>query len=451
MRHILANMKFLILLIMIALIKCQKLSDGWGIVGDPLLHVRPCEGDITLVYVTGLSPAEENQYSLRIGGEFPKNTKMQVKFDSGANVTLFPILGDPVSARIRTLDEPNSFEIKFFQKGKDLALRVKGVTIGQVPYLKSLVINTIEYCKNATTGYLDRLIQGNRNTAESTAERTESAAKVVDTTCGKRQVLHTGLIVNGQPTKPGDWPWHAALYVLELSSLKYICGGTLLSKSMVLTAAHCVTIRGVPRVASSLSVVLGKYNLIGGDIATQEREVQEIIVHESFEFRHLNEDIALVRLKSEAIFDEYVQPACLWSVDAYKRLPPGRMYGTVVGWGFDNSDTLTPQLQQVKLPKVSEVNCIRSNPLFFSRLLTDHKFCAGYTNGTSACNGDSGGGFMIFVPDESGASGDVPGSWHVRGIVSMSVSRTDGPICNPNYYGLFTDVAKFRGWVSRHL
>lgn len=43
-------------------------------------------------------------------------------------------------------------------------------------------------------------------------------------------------IVNGEDAAPGAWPWHAALYF----GGQYFCGGTLISDSFVLTAAHCV-------------------------------------------------------------------------------------------------------------------------------------------------------------------------------------------------------------------
>lgn len=44
--------------------------------------------------------------------------------------------------------------------------------------------------------------------------------------------------MNGLPTKPGDWPWHVALFTVEGAVVKYICGGTLLSKTLVLTGKH---------------------------------------------------------------------------------------------------------------------------------------------------------------------------------------------------------------------
>ena len=50
----------------------------------------------------------------------------------------------------------------------------------------------------------------------------------------------------------------------------------------------------------------------------------------------------------------------------------------VVGWGFDNTDQLSPQLKKAQLPIVSDSTCIKSKPLFYSKILDEHRFCAGY-------------------------------------------------------------------------
>lgn len=39
----------------------------------------------------------------------------------------------------------------------------------------------------------------------------------------------------------GRWPWHLAIYHSEGVYLNYICGGSIISKEYVVTAAHCVT------------------------------------------------------------------------------------------------------------------------------------------------------------------------------------------------------------------
>lgn len=59
--------------------------------------------------------------------------------------------------------------------------------------------------------------------------------------------------------------------------------------------------------------------------------------------------------------------------------------------------------------------------------------------GTSVCNGDSGGS-MAFEKN---------GLYHIRGIVSVTVSREDNQrLCDPNHYVIFTDVAQYLPWIE---
>ncbi|KAM3956366.1 chymotrypsin-C-like [Aphomia sociella] len=439
-------MKLLSVVVLICIARggeTSELASGWGIVGTPIGRAHPCEGNavIEAVYEGGLGPDEENRYHLNIYEKFPRWSRVRIKFDSEASLTLT----NNTVARI----EPDSGNLEvgvyFFKPAGHLSILVKGPLTGTVPYPTSINVNTVEYCKKPKPGFLDNIIQGYKGTAHV-------ALEVPTGSCGRRKVTHTALIVNGQPTKPGDWPWHGAIYRLERSNVKYICGGTLLSKNFVLTAAHCTTINGVAVLPEILSIIFGKYNLIGGDIATQEREIFQNIVYEEFNAKRLDNDIALLKLKTEVVFDDYVQPACLWHINAFKKLPPGDITGTVVGWGFNHNDQLASTLHQVVLPKILDGNCIKSKTDFFGKLLNDRKFCAGYRNGTSACNGDSGGGYFVFVPDVSGdSSANATGSWHVAGIVSIAISRPNEPICDHTQYSLFTDISHFVPWIQTHL
>ncbi|KPJ03929.1 Chymotrypsin-like elastase family member 2A [Papilio xuthus] len=418
-------------------------EDGWALVGNPLLHAYPCNNvtDITISFEPGRPPGEENQYNVFIGKSVPRYTKIKLKFDTEAVVTLF----DSAKARI-SVENDNEFTIHFFDNADSVGFTVRGPVTGTVPYFESLNINTVEYCKSPNKGYLDSLIIGTKVSAES-------HLKVPDGSCGRRKVEHTELIVNGADTKPGDWPWHTALYRVKRNLIKYICGGTLLSKTFVLTAAHCTSVRGQPVVPETLNVVLGKYNIAGGDLEAQEKTVQEIIVHDNFDAKQLHNDIALLKLTSEVLFNDYVQPACLWFPTAVEKLTnKEKIIGTVVGWGFDQDNALSTQLRQATMPQISDSDCIKKNPLFYSKLLNNKKFCAGFGNGTSACNGDSGGGFHVFIPDVTGSDfANATGAWYVYGIVSLSVSRRDMPVCDPNQYVVFTKIAEYRGWIQKYV
>lgn len=61
--------------------------------------------------------------------------------------------------------------------------------------------------------------------------------------------------------------------------------------------------------------------------------------------------------------------------------------------------------------------------------------------GTSVCNGDSGGG-MYF------GDNDI---YKLRGIVSLTVSRSDRNVCNPQEYVIFSDAAKYLPWVTENM
>ncbi|XP_013186699.2 chymotrypsinogen B [Amyelois transitella] len=434
------------LLLIFFLTLLENISGGkdltsFALVGNPIGRARPCNGndDIEAVFEGGLPPEEENKYSLNLYYNLPKYSRVHIQFDSEATVSLH----NKSVARIDTIG--GIFHISFFKDAGSLIMTVKGPNIGTVPYPTSIEANRVQLCEDPNVGFLDNILQGYKDTAHS-------STAVKQTDCGRRKVLHTELIFNGQPTKPGDWPWHAAIYTLKYTSAEYICGGTLISKNFVLTAGHCVTINGVPVLPEIISVILGKYNLIGGDVATQERLVHQVIVHEEFYYRKLDNDIALLKLKTEAIYDDYVQPACLWNVDAIKRIPAGIVYGTVAGWGLNHTKQLSSALHQATLPKIGDQTCLKSNPNFFGRVLNERKFCAGYRNGTSACNGDSGGGFHVFVPDISGdTSANATGAYYVNGIVSLAVSRTDAKICDTSQYTLYTNVAAFTGWIDEHI
>ena len=58
-------------------------------------------------------------------------------------------------------------------------------------------------------------------------------------------IIVTHFFLLGEDASPGQWPWMASLWYSESESgvLRIECGGTLVSVSHVLTAAHCVTER----------------------------------------------------------------------------------------------------------------------------------------------------------------------------------------------------------------
>lgn len=100
----------------------------------------------------------------------------------------------------------------------------------------------------------------------------------------------------------GAWPWLAAVYVNNLTSLAYQCGGTLISSRIVISAAHCFQLFKKRFTANEVLVFLGRHNLKNwneeGSIAAP---VDDIFIHPDYN-EHLSSydaDIAVVVLKNE--------------------------------------------------------------------------------------------------------------------------------------------------------
>lgn len=100
--------------------------------------------------------------------------------------------------------------------------------------------------------------------------------------------------------------------------------------------------------------------------------------------------------------------------------------------GLTENDTFSSVLRVTTMRVVPDDECRQSQKHDFRKYLTYTSFCAGWANGTGACNGDSGGGLVIRRPNSS--------VWEVHGIVSVSPRRLSSSVCDPNFYTIFTKV-----------
>lgn len=100
----------------------------------------------------------------------------------------------------------------------------------------------------------------------------------------------------------GAWPWLAAVYVNNLTSLAYQCGGTLVSSRIVISAAHCFQLFKTRYTANEVLVFLGRHNLKNwNEEGSLAAPVDDIFIHPDYN-QHLNSydaDIAVVVLKNE--------------------------------------------------------------------------------------------------------------------------------------------------------
>ncbi|XP_038119631.1 serine proteinase stubble isoform X1 [Culex quinquefasciatus] len=260
--------------------------------------------------------------------------------------------------------------------------------------------------------------------------------------CGTVVPKANPLVTHGAPAQNAQFPWHGALYRSSVTELRYLCGSTLISARYALTAAHCVALEKSlkPVESDSLLLYLGKTNLKKWTGPEQDAKLERIIIHPDYNYERFFADIALLRLKDDVKFNHFVRPACLWNFDEDYKVMINKV-GFVPGWGYTERGLVSEELSFAQMPVVAHETCIWSNRDFFSKVTSNTSFCAGFRNGTSVCNGDSGGG-MVFKQSNK---------WYLRGIVSVSAALQNHVSCDPNHFAVFTDVAKFLRWIRSYM
>ncbi|XP_055634079.1 clotting factor C-like [Toxorhynchites rutilus septentrionalis] len=273
-----------------------------------------------------------------------------------------------------------------------------------------------------------------------------AGANFTSPSCGTRKTSHPKpLIVAGIGSIPaGQWPWHGSIwYRLTRTSHYYACGATLVSELCVLTAGHCVSKDGNALNERLLTVQFGsvRRNLLQSAFPVQTVAVAEIHLHRDYSPRSFLADIALLALRTKVTVNEFVSPVCLPGALGSEGDPglSGRE-AVAVGFGMTEADESADELRQLRLPIVDYVTCLESNREVFGRSLSAGILCAGRTNGSTVCNGDSGGGLFTEESD---------GRWVIRGVTSFTAQRGwNDSSCSLNDYAGFVSVAYYGAWIQ---
>uniref|UniRef100_A0A8D0HJQ0 Peptidase S1 domain-containing protein n=1 Tax=Sphenodon punctatus TaxID=8508 RepID=A0A8D0HJQ0_SPHPU len=97
-------------------------------------------------------------------------------------------------------------------------------------------------------------------------------------------------IVGGYDAVPGAWPWQVSLQIFRFGrGFRHVCGGSLINRNSILTAAHCVHKRLQP---AFWRVVIGAHNIYRPHRYAVKRSVRAIIMHADFTKVKFGKDIA---------------------------------------------------------------------------------------------------------------------------------------------------------------
>ncbi|KAJ0169868.1 hypothetical protein K1T71_014474 [Dendrolimus kikuchii] len=268
--------------------------------------------------------------------------------------------------------------------------------------------------------------------------------------CGVSSV-NLPLISMGFNAAPGEVPWHAGVYTKSTKPYMLLCGGSIVTSSYVISAAHCFWYDDRKMDSSQYAVAVGKTHRSWSalsDIHAQYFDVADVHLPMLFfdSLANYQNDIALVKLATVIEFNRFVKPVCLeFSEDLNNGQLQDGNFGKVSGWGFMNMEGDPPNLLKTTfLPYISLSKCANESSYSFKSYLNYDKICAGYTNGTAVCKGDSGGG-LVFHKTIDGVT-----RYYLQGIVSIAPVHNVMK-CNVYSWAIFTHVYAHRNFIKLYL
>lgn len=203
------------------------------------------------------------------------------------------------------------------------------------------------------------------------------------------------------------------------------CSGTLITDTVVLTAAHCLTGTKGARItvtkASDVAVYVGDDPSV--DLATSLYAVTEVSVHPSYNPNTLRNDIALMRLSVPA---SVTPVGALQSSEGFTSSDVGSTVN-FAGFGYDETRGYGVKLQADST--LGGLGCSVSGCPDSGDASTQVSYAQG--SGVGPCNGDSGG--PMFVYRTSGT--------YVGGITSYGDA-------NCTVYGVSTRVDAYQSWID---
>jgi len=274
--------------------------------------------------------------------------------------------------------------------------------------------------------YIDSEEQSFSPNATTTTTVTTAAPGVTTTTSSSTEGCECGVpnrsnrIVGGVETETNEYPWQVAL--VSSSGSRPFCGGTLISSTHVLTAAHCTAGSS----AAGISVLVGEHRI--DDSSFTRVPLSAITDHPDYNNGSLDNDFSILTLATPVEFSSTVAPACLPSSGGNDY---AGVLATVSGWGTLSSGGNQPTvLNEVDVTVQSNADC---KSAYGSSSITDNMICAADA-GKDSCQGDSGG--PLVAPSNNGR-------YELIGVVSWGYG-----CAMAQYPGVYARVTAQMNWIQ---
>uniref|UniRef100_A0A224YPR8 Transmembrane protease serine 9-like protein n=1 Tax=Rhipicephalus zambeziensis TaxID=60191 RepID=A0A224YPR8_9ACAR len=194
-----------------------------------------------------------------------------------------------------------------------------------------------------------------------------------------------GMIVNGSIAEPNQFPWMVYLVLHFYDGRTFGCGGSILTKLHILTAAHC-THDDKRRPFKRIDVYYGNTDRTRAKIL----RVTKMISHPKYDNHRFINDIAVLVVDRPFEYGSNARPICIPTAP----MNITNMKTIVAGWGLlQEGGNPTNRLRYTTVRVVTEQWCSKVYPQRFDGYV---EYCA-YRKGTDSCQVDSGGPAIVRV------------------------------------------------------
>ncbi|XP_018332116.1 brachyurin-like isoform X2 [Agrilus planipennis] len=245
------------------------------------------------------------------------------------------------------------------------------------------------------------------------------------------ETSHTGLkqfpppedirIVGGNEAVPNTFPYQVALTRTNDESYLF-CGGSLITRRYVLTAAHCLNDGLV-----SLVVILGAHNILQNESTQQRIRTSTFKIHELYTNETVENDLGMIYLPIPANLNRYVKLIALpLRADASNSFVGSEAIAS--GWGSNTGSAADASavLLYITVPIIANDVC----NITYGPYVTDSIICSGGAGNKGICYGDSGGPLVV--------NGKLVGVTSFLGYNGCEGGEPSG----------FSRVTSFLDWIS---
>jgi len=243
-----------------------------------------------------------------------------------------------------------------------------------------------------------------------------------DASCNCGQVNRVLRIVGGEETEVNEYPWQVAVM---LDGGQW-CGGSVVSESFVITAAHCTDYP-----TERYSFRFGAHHISDTSVV---REASKIIDHPNYNPKNFTNDISVVVLKEKVELGPKIGRICLPS----PQMDYSGKTAVVSGWGrIEYGGNASPTLLETTVKVMTNAACqTLTNGPYGQYGLTDDMVCAYGDGERDACQGDSGGPMVV----------EVNGHYDLVGVVSWGTGCAE-----EGYPGVYSRVTSNLVWVKKQI